>query len=89
MSDMLTTILFGTFTPPEATKVRTNLCMKGVSAASEHEESAAFLDAQLSVLRFLRDFSGKWYSPAEIHMNIKTRSYINSTEQKNDHNSGR
>lgn len=76
MSEALTRILFGTWTPPETCgPTRKNLVMKGLPTnMSEHIRSSdAYMNTEVEVLRFMREFKNRWFSPAEIHLNIKTK----------------
>lgn len=76
MSKALEAILLGTWSAPEGvTTVRRHLVMNGPSSnmAQSIKQSDAHLDTEVAVLRFMRDFHSRWYSPTEIHMNIKTK----------------
>jgi hypothetical protein len=70
----LTTILCGTFEVPEApTKTRRHSCM-AESKKEERDQSKKEEQITLEVLRFLRSFRGRGFSPAEIAINISTKT---------------
>lgn len=74
MSQALAAILLGTWVPPEGKEtIRRHSCIKGVDKNKALHEHDSYIELQVTILRFMRDFPKRWFSPSEIHMNIETK----------------
>lgn len=73
MTHPLYTVLFGQWSPPEATgQGKTHLCLND-RAGRERYESEGFVQVELEVLRFLRVHRSRWFSTAEIKFGLGTK----------------
>lgn len=72
MPHPLFNVLFGQWSPPEATgQGKTHLCLND-RAGRERYESEGYVQVELDVLRMLRQHQGRWFTTAEIKMKLKT-----------------